>query len=120
VDGGKEFVEVAEVVLPELTGGVAHGLERRGNGHGLRRYSDGGACLTDRGHAGPYRKLAGDEVGATCRATCLRIVVSEAHALSGELVEVRRPASHHALVVGTDIPIADIVAHNHNDVGLMT
>ena len=38
---GEEFVEVAQMVLAELPGGVAHGLERRGNRRRCRRHADG-------------------------------------------------------------------------------
>ena len=120
VHGRQELVEVAEVVLAELTGGVAHGLEGCSNGHSLWRYADRRAGLTHCGHPGADRQLAGDECSASCCAARLGIVISEAHALGGELVEVRRPAGHHALVVCTDVPIADIVAHNHNDIGSIT
>ena len=61
----------------------------------------------------------GDEVRATRRATCLGIVVGEQHAFLGDLVEVRRPARHHAAVIGADIPHADVVAHDDDDVGLL-
>ena len=33
VDGGQVFIAVAEVVLAELAGGVALGLEQLGDGH---------------------------------------------------------------------------------------
>ena len=33
VDGRQELVLVAEMVLAELTGGIALGLQRRGDGH---------------------------------------------------------------------------------------
>ena len=114
----QELVVVAEVVLAELAGGVAHRLERRRDGHRLRRHADRRAGLADRGHAGADRQLAGDEVGAARRAARLGVVVGEQHALGGDLVEVRRPARHHAAVVGADVPDADVVAHDDDDVGL--
>ena len=114
--GRQKLVLVAEVVLAELAGGVAHSLERGGNGHGLRRHAGGRAGLADRGHAGADRQFAGDEVGATRRAARLGVVVGEHHALGGDLVEVRRASGHHAAVVGADIPHADVVAHDDDDV----
>ena len=83
-------------------------------GHADRR-----AGLADGGHAGADRQLAGDEVGATRRAARLGVVVGEQHAFGGELVEVRRPAGHHAAVVGADVPDADVVAHDDDDVRLL-
>jgi hypothetical protein len=72
--------------------------------------------LADRGHAGADRQLARDEVGATRRTACLGVVVGEQHAFGGELVEIRRPPGHHAAVIGADIPDADVVAHDNDDV----
>ena len=112
----QKLVLVAKVVLAELAGGVAHSFERGGNRHRLRRYADGCAGLADRGHAGADRQLAGDEVGAARRAARLGVVIGEQHAFGGELVEVRRPPGHHAAVVGADIPHADVVAHDDDDV----
>ena len=118
VDGGQELVEIAEVVLAELAGGIAHVLQRRRDGHRFRRQADRGARLTDRGHAGADRKLAGDEGRPARRAARFGIVVGEEHAFGGELVEVRRAARHHAAMVGADVPDADVVTHDDDDVGL--
>ena len=115
----QELVLVAEVVLAELAGGVTHDFERGGNGHGLRRQAGRGAGLADCGHAGADRQFAGDEVGAARRAARLGVVVGEQHALGGDLVEVRRPTGHHAAVVGADVPDADVVAHDDDDVRLL-
>ena len=92
VDGRQELVEVAQVVLAELAGGVAHRLQRRGDGRRLRRQADRGAGLADGRQAGADRELAGDEVGPAGRAARLGVVVGEQHPLGGEPVEVRRPA----------------------------
>ena len=116
VDGGQELIQIAEVVLAELARGITHGLERGGNRAGLGRNADLGAGLADRGHAGADGQFAGDEVRPARRATRLGVVVGEQHALLGELVEVRRPAGHHAAMVGADVPHADVVAHDDDDV----
>ena len=71
VRAGKIIVEVAEMVLAELAGGVAHRLQRRGNGRRLRRKANIGPGLTDRGHSGANRKFAGNESGAPRRALAL-------------------------------------------------
>ena len=112
------FVAVAEMVLAELPGGVAHGLQHGGDGRRLRRHADRGAGLADGGQAGADRQLAGDEIGAAGGAARLGVVGVEQHALGGELVEVRRLAGHHAAVIGADVEPADIVAHDEEDVRL--
>ena len=118
VDGRQELVEIAEVVLAELAGGVSHGLQHRRDGHCLRRNADGRTGLADSGHAGADRQLAGDELRPPRRAARLGVVVGEQRAFGGELVDVRRPPGHQAAVIGADVPHADIVAHDEDDVRL--
>src|SRR6202011_1278497 len=112
----QKFVFIAKVVFAELTGGVTHSFKRGSNGNCLRGYPCGRTGLADRGHAGADRKLTGDEVGAARRTTRLRVVIGEQHAFGGDLVEVRRPAGHQAAVVRADIPHANIVTHDDDDV----
>ena len=119
VDGGQELIAVAQMVLAELAGGVALRFERGGNRAGFGRKAGLGARLADRGHAGADGQFAGDEVRATRRAARLGVVVGEQHAFLGQLVEVRRPAGHHAAVVGADVPHADVIAHDEDDVRLL-
>ena len=113
------FVQVAEMVLAELAGGVAHRFEQKRRRHRLLRHADVGAGLADRGEPGAQRNLPGDEVGAAGGAARFGVVVGEAHAVGGELVEVRRLAGHDALVIGADIEPADIVAHDDENVRLL-
>src|SRR5207249_1004454 len=116
MDGGQELIEIAEVVLAELPGGVALRFERGGNRASLSWYPDLGARLADCGHPRADGQFAHDEVRATSRATRLGVIVGEQHPFLGDLVEVRCPASHHPTVVGADIPDADIIAHDEDDV----
>src|SRR5262249_14853000 len=44
-------------------------------------------------------------------------IVGEPHAFRRQLVEVRRPAGHDALVVDADIGPADVVTHDEDDIG---
>ena len=120
VHGRQELVAVAQVVLAELTRCIAHRLEDRRGGRRLRGQADRGARLADGRHAGADRELAGDEVGTPGRAARLGVVVGEQHPLRGEPVEVRRPAGHHAPVVGADVEPADVVAHDDDDVRLLS
>ncbi len=116
VHGRQEFVPVAEMVLAELAGGVAHRLEHGRDGHRLGGNADRRAGLTDRGHAGADRQFAGDEVRAARRAARLGVIVGEQHAFFGDLVEVRRSPGHHAAMIGADVPHADVIAHDDDDV----
>ncbi len=116
VHGGQELIEIAKVIFAELAGRVALCFERGGDRASFRWYANLGARLADRGHAGANRQFAGDEVRAASRATCLGVIIGEQHAFLGKLVEVRRPPGHHAAMVGADVPHADVIAHDEEDV----
>src|SRR5262249_62267456 len=106
------------MVLAELTRRVAERFERCSKRARLVRNTDIGAGLTDCRQSGAERNLPGDEIGAAGGAACFCIIIGEAHAVGGELVEVRRLARHDALMIGADIEPADIVAHDDENVRL--
>jgi hypothetical protein len=116
VHGWKKLVQVAEVVLTELSSCIAERFKHGGKRDGLIRNANVCTSLTYGGQSGTYRQLAGNEVGATRRATCLGVVVGEHHALRSQLVEVGRLSGHHSAVVGANVEPANIVAHDDNDV----
>ena len=51
-------------------------------------------------------------------ATRLGVGVGEDRALSRQLVDMRCFPRHHAAMVGPDVPAADVITHDHEDVGL--
>ena len=78
----------------------------------------GRAGQADLGEAGADRRLAGDEGGAAGGAALLAVPVGEQRALLGDAVDVGRPVAHHAVVVGADVELADVVAPDDEDVRL--
>ena len=50
---------------------------------------------------------------------CWRVVGHELPAFLRQPVDVRRAVSHHALVVGAEVPDADVIAHDDQDVRLL-
>ena len=118
VHGGQMLVAVALVVLAELSGGVALSLEHGGHGDVGLLPAFLGAGQADLGHAGADGDGAADEGRATRRAALLRVVIGEAHAFLGDAIDVRRLVAHHAAVVVADVPGADVVAPDDEDVGL--
>ena len=110
------FVEVAEVVLAELPGGVAVIFERSGNGRGRRRHTDIRTGLSDGGQAGTLRQFAGDEVGPPCGTTRLGVIIGKDGTLGGQLVDVGSGTVHQSATVSADVPHANVIAHNHNNV----
>src|SRR6266404_2264123 len=116
MDGGQELIPIAKVILAELAGGIALRFERGGYGASLCGQAGGRDRLADSGHAGADGELAGDEVRPARRATRLRVIIGEEHAFLGDLVEVRGSPGHHAAMIGADVPHADVIAHNEDDV----
>ena len=119
VHGRQIFVAVAQVVLAELAGGVAQRLEQLGDGRIFLLQSDSGARHADLGQAGADRVLAADEARAARGAALLRIVVGKGDAFFGDAVDVRRPVAHHATAEVADVPDADVVTPEDQDVWLL-
>ena len=118
VHGRQELVAVAQVVLAELRGGVALRLEHFGQRRIVLLDAARRAGNADGRHAGADRQLPHDERRAPGGAARLAVVIGEEHAVLGDAVDVRR-AAHHAVRVGADIPHADVVAEDDDDVGLL-
>ena len=118
VDRRQELVAVAEVVLAELAGGVALRLEQFGERRVLLGQPFLGAGQADLEQAGAEAGLAGDERGTPGRAGLLGVVVGEDRTFLGDAVDVGRAVAHHAAVVGADVPVADVVTEDDEDVGL--
>ncbi len=78
-----------------------------------------GARQTDLEQAGTKTDLAGDERRAAGRATLLAVPVGKQRPFLGDAIDVRRLVAHHALVVGADVPVADVIAPDDDDVGFL-
>ena len=59
---------------------------------------------------------AGEEGIASGRAALLGVVVGEQRAFVADLVDVRRLSDHQATVIDARLHVADIVAHDEEDV----
>jgi len=69
--------------------------------------------------AGAEAALAGDEARAAGGAALLSVLVGKQCPLFSDAVNVRRLVAHHALVVGADVPVADVIAPDDEDVGFI-
>ena len=117
--GRQVLVAVAEVVLAVLERHVAVVLQQVGNGRVFFLKTERRARQADLEQSGTERRLAGDERGAPGSAGLLAVVVGEKCAFARDPIDVGRFVAHHALVVGADVPVADIVAENDEDVRLL-
>src|SRR5262245_52735551 len=112
MQGGKELVQITEVIFAELPRSIALPLQNRGERHGLRRDADVRARLSYRRQASADRQLAGDQIRAARRTTGFGVVVGESHAFGGKPVEIRRLPRHNSLVISPDVEPTDIVTHD--------
>ena len=119
VDRRDELVAVAQVVLAELPGRVALRLEQVRDRRVLVGEPLGSAREADLQQAGADRGLAGDERRPPGRAALLGVDVGEDRPFLRDAVDVRRAVAHHPAVVGADVPQADVVPEQHQDVRLL-
>ena len=64
------------------------------------------------------RALTGNERRASGGAGLLAIVIRKNGTFVGNAVDVRRVVAHHAAIVGGDIPVADVIGHDDQDIRL--
>src|ERR1035438_7210967 len=116
VDGWQKFVSVAEVVLANLSGGVSERLEQFGDCWVFLLQSKRRTRQPDGQQARTKRMLPRNKRGTPRRAALLSIVIGEEPPFIGYAVDVGRAPPHHSVMVGTNIPNADIIGHNHKNV----
>ena len=119
VHGRQKFVAIAEMVLAELAGGVAERLQQFRDGRIFRLQSDRGAGHADFGQAGADRVLTGDEACAAGGAALLAVPIGEGRAFLRDAVDVGGLVAHHAHAVMADVPYADVVSPNDEDIWLV-
>jgi hypothetical protein len=95
------------------------GLQELGDGGVLLRQALRRAGHADLGEPGAHRDLPGDERGPAGRAALLGVVVGEHQAFLGQAVDVRGLVAHHPVVDGADVPVADVVSPDDEDVRLL-
>jgi hypothetical protein len=116
VHGRQVLVLVAEVVLAELTGGIAQRLEQLGDGRVLGLQPDRRRRDAHLGEAGAEHALPGDERRPPGRAALLAVGVGEAHPLLRDPVDVRGPVAHQPVAVTAQVGDADVVSPDDQDV----
>src|SRR5262245_61311918 len=92
----QKLIAVAEMVLAELTGGIAERFQRLRDGDVLGAETQRSGWQADFGHSGAKAGLPGDERCSTRRAALLGIVIGEHQAFMRDAVDVRRLIAHQA------------------------
>src|SRR4051794_23157827 len=106
------------MILAELASGVALRLEQFGERWILFRQSFLRTRQADLEQAGAEAALPSNECGAPGGAGLLSVEVGEDRAFIGDSVNVGRAVTHLAAIVGADVPVADIVAEDDEDIRL--
>src|ERR1700722_14300166 len=104
------------MVLAELADGVAMRFEQLGHRWIVRTQTDIGPRHTNLGEASTDRILASNERSSSRRAALLGIVVCEGDAFVGYTVDVRCAVAHLSTAIVADVPPADVVALEDEDV----
>src|SRR5271169_6344638 len=107
------------MVFAKLTGGIAERLKHVGDGgvFGLKSYRSAGH--SDFGQASTERVLAGNEGCTTSSAALLSVPVSKRHSLVGDTVDVGGVVAHCAEAEAADVPYADVVAPEDQNIRLL-
>src|SRR5690606_877416 len=116
--GREHVIEVAEMVLSELSRGVALILQRACDGQRLLGHADRSAGKSHLGETGAKHALPGDERRAAGGAGLFTVAVDEHHALVGDAVDVGRAIAHEAMRVATEVRDTDVVAPDYENVRL--
>ena len=113
------LVEITLVVFAELPSCVAL-LFEHGSNAGVG-FLPALCCPrhADLRHPGADGHIATKKCGTTCRTRLLSVVVGEGNAFFCDAIDVRRLVAQHAAVVVADVPGADIVAPDNEDVWLV-
>ena len=114
---GQVLIPVAEMVLAELAGAVAQGLEQAGDGGIFGAVAELGPGQPHLAEAGAEHALTGDKGRPTGGAALLGVIVDELAALLGDPVDVGRLIPHQSIAVAAEVALADVVAPEDEDVG---
>src|SRR5208283_4318386 len=115
----QKIIAVTKMVLAELSGHVAQRFEQLGESRILLRQAFFRTWQAHFQKASTDWALAGNERSAARSAGLLAVVVSENRAFICYAIDVGCAVSHHAAIVGADVPVTDVVGHDHKDVGFV-
>ncbi|MCO5220425.1 MAG: hypothetical protein M9947_02455 [Thermomicrobiales bacterium] len=116
MDRRQKLVQITQVIFPELAGRVAERLEQLGDRWIFGIESLVLAWQPNAQQPGTVRMLTGNEGCAARRAGLFTVGVGEANAFLADTVDVGCLISHHARVVGGNIPVPDVIPHDDQNV----
>ena len=118
--GGQKFIAVTEVILAELATGITERFQQFSQRRVFRLNAEVSARDAHLGQSSANGVLARDKCGASSGAALLAIIVSKDYPLIGDAIDIGCVVTHHAQTIATDIPVADIIAPNHEDIRLLS
>lgn len=117
--GWRMLVEISLMVLSKLICRIALALQNGGHRDVNFLPSLRSVWHTNFGHASSHGNVPADECRASRGTTLLPVVIGEADAFAGNAVDVGRFVAHHPPVVVADIPRADIIAPDDENIRLL-
>ena len=117
--GGKMLVQVTLVVLTELSCRIAQAFHDRGDGDIGFLPAFLGTGQAHLGHTGPNGNVSAEECRPAGRARLLGIVICKANPFTRDPINIRGLEAHHTPIVVADVPGADIITPDHEDIGLL-
>src|SRR5262245_59564207 len=112
-------MSITKMILAELTGRVAMGLQQFGDGGVFGTHTCRSTRQADLTQTGAKDALTHDECGTAGSATLLGVVIGKDHTLVGDAVDVGRVVAHHSFGVGADIGLANVVPPDDENVWLL-
>src|SRR5262249_42208905 len=116
---GKELIAVPEMVLAELSCGVAERFQEFGDRRVFGLQAEICSGQSHLGQPGADRRLAGNKCGASCRAALLPVPICKQTSLFGYPVNIRRAIAHDSEVVGAYVEPSDVITPDNEDVRLL-
>lgn len=119
MSGGESAVGISKVILPELCRRVTLCLQQLGNGYipSLKPFLRSGKAYFQK--TSSKTRLTGDKTSSSGCATLLTIPVGEKCTLFCNAIDVGSLVAHHPLVVGTHIPVTNVIAPKDKDIGFL-
>ena len=119
VDRGQCLVAIADVILAELAGRVAHVAQEAADRGILLADAHRRAREPNLAQPGADDVLAREKRRTSRGARLFAVVVQEPNAFLGDAIDVGRLVPHQAAAVSADVGDPDVVAEDDEDVGLL-
>src|ERR1700712_3669499 len=117
VHGRQRLIAIADVILAELTRGIAEIFEQPADRRIQLAHAHGRTGKAYLGQSGANAMLTSEKRRASRGTRLLPVVMLELDALTTDTIDARRLVAHQPVRVGADVGDADVVTPDDQDVG---